>query len=55
MKIKLNMKNKLKNIFIFYQREDGEKKRKRKKNLPKPHSKFSADTCPSTMKISESQ
>jgi hypothetical protein len=28
MKIKLNMKNKLKNTFIFYQREEGEKERK---------------------------
>jgi hypothetical protein len=58
MKIKLNMKNKLKNTFIFYQREEGEKKRKGKeriKNLPKPHRKSSADTCPPTMKISVSQ
>jgi len=30
MKNKLNMKNKLKNTFIFYQREEGEKKRKGK-------------------------
>jgi len=50
---KLNIKNKLKDIFVFYQsKKRGEKKKEgKKKSIPEPHLMSSADTRPSVIKI----
>jgi hypothetical protein len=45
---KLDIKNKLKNIFVFYQVEEREK-RKEKKNIHQGHTAL--DICPSTVKM----